>query len=626
MMDKKQQVILMELMNYESLTGNQLASIILMSSRSVRTLIKDLNLLLINHGALIESNTSYGYRLVLKDPDTFLLFIQENSQNINEDNDQTRMNYIFKRLITNREYIKIDDLCDALYLSRTQIKSLLKELRLYFESYNLEITSKPHYGIYLNGSERNIRKAMSHFDDWNKNEIRSKDYEYHLDKIKKIIISCLANADYEITEDALRNVANHLYIAYQRVNENNIVTLNNELFNQLKDEREYELATHMMTLMSRMLGMPYNEQECAYLTMHLCGKNAKQFSSLYIDDKIYKLVEEMLAYIENSSSISFAHDLNLQLALALHIVPLLKRIQYKTYMKNALTEDIKTSLIFAYELALKASEAINTYYHCILPEDEVAYFALHINLSLEQKKTESLKKNILIVCSSGAGSAKLLEYSFKEYFSSYINKLDVCSYLNLADVDMNKYSCIFTTVPLQIEVSIPVFAINHLINKNEIEKIDKKIKQLSYQNSIQYFPKELFFHVDEFATKEVAISQIVSRCALVYSLPSDFEEQILEREKMASTEFNELVAFPHTIKPSIDTTFISITILKKPLLWNQNRIRIIMLCSIENNLIKELDGLYRTISSLISDQKIQWELLKQPSYDTLEKIIERLEK
>jgi len=51
-----------------------------------------------------------------------------------------------------------------------------------------------------------------------------------------------------------------------------------------------------------------------------------------------------------------------------------------------------------------------------------------------------------------------------------------------------------------------------------------------------------------------------------------------------------------------------------------------MLCSIENNLIKQLDGLYRTISSLISDQKIQWELLKQPSYDTLEKIIERLEK
>ena len=74
------------------------------------------------------------------------------------------------------------------------------------------------------------------------------------------------------------------------------------------------------------------------------------------------------------------------------MIPLLKRIQYQMYMDNPLLLDIKKRLIVAYELAVKGCELINKHYHCQLPDDEIAYFALHINLSLEQKKNHIYKR------------------------------------------------------------------------------------------------------------------------------------------------------------------------------------------------------------------------------------------
>lgn len=108
--------------------------------------------------------------------------------------------------------------------------------------------------------------------------------------------------------------------------------------------------------------------------------------------------------IEKVANIPFQADLNLQLALSLHLIPLVKRIQYGTFMHNPLKDEIKSKLIMAYELAVKACVVINQRFNCTLSEDEIAYFALHINLSLEQKKYNFHRNNILVVCSSGWGA------------------------------------------------------------------------------------------------------------------------------------------------------------------------------------------------------------------------------
>ena len=612
-MDKNQKKILIELMNHETMSGSLLSGSIQMTTRTVRTLIKTINEDII--GAKILSGT-YGYRLIIEDAQQFLAYLQQDQVAQDE---ESRFQYLFDKFINNHSYIKIDNLCDELYLSRTQLKQSLKELRSYLNEYDITIETKAHYGLYLQGTELNKRRAIAHFHQY------KKDIQIY-QQIKKIVQSCIANADYFISDDTLDNLVSHLYISYTRVLHHEYANIDDEWIQSIKTEKEYELASAIMSLMCKILNMEYREEEVAYLTMHLCGKNCKQNSHVYIDQNILDIVNEILEKLEKDSQINLTSDLNLQLALSLHMIPLMKRIQYSTYMNNPLLQEIKRNLIIAYELAVKVGEIINFHYHCNLPEDEIAYFALHLNLSLEQKKIDIHKKNILLICSSGVGSARLLEHFFKKHFNHYIQRLEVCSLHELSHQNLSLFDCIFTTVDLNQTFDIPIFMISHIMSMEDTVHITQNLEKLNQTHVIQYFPSELFFTYDSFSTKEEAIHEIVEKCHKYYELPSNFEELVNEREQLATTEFNDLVAFPHSHKPVSSSTFVSVTLLKKPLLWKNHKIRIILLSSIENNKIKELDDFYKVISTLMSDQSLQWQLLNQPTYNHFIEIVERLER
>ncbi|MCD7892232.1 MAG: BglG family transcription antiterminator [Erysipelotrichaceae bacterium] len=608
-MNQNQKNILIELMSDDTVSGERLANQIQMSTRSVRTLIKQISSEI--KGAQIISG-SFGYKLDIYDMEELLKYMQQD-----EEDENARFKCIFNHFINDDDYIRIDQLCDELYLSRTQLKQELKKVRYYFDEYNVNINTKSYYGMYLDGSEMNKRRAIAHFENL---EIDDELFQ----QIKNIFISCIANAEFVVSDDELNNLVLHLYVAYIRSNKKQYINMDNKWIEDLKKEKEYSLASTIMSLMKQILNMEYRIEEVAYLTMHLCGKNNKQSTNTYIDQEIYQFTHECLEVLDQQTGFSFSTDLNLQLALSLHMIPLIKRIQYKSYMTNPLLLDVKKNLIRAYDISVKLSELVNQKYNCQLPEDEIAYMALHINLSLEQNMNDMRKKNILLVCSSGVGSARMLEYFFKENFNKYIRQLDVCSLQELSNYDTNVYDCIFTTVPILEDLSLPIFQINNFMNAKDTTKITNSLKQLNQENILQYFPRSLFLSYESFNTKEEAIHEIVSQCHKYYELPDYFENLILERENLATTEFNDFIAFPHSHKPVSNDTFVSVTILKKPLLWKNHKIRIILLSSIENKANKKLDSFYKVVSILVSDQTLQWQLLQHPTYEYFCDIIQKV--
>ncbi len=614
-MNKKERLILIELMNNEYVSGQDLAYAIQMSVRSVNSIIKNITCSI--KGARIESG-SFGYRLAIIDPEAFLSYLQQEDQPQDEIH---RFQYMFKRFMETSGYVRIDDLCDELHLSRTSVKQVLKEVRSYFEEYGISIRAKPHYGMCLDGSEFNKRRAMAHWQYLEKDKTI-------LDKINAIVVSSIAGLEgggYQVSDDALSCIVLYLYIAYVRVKDKNYIDLDRQWLEEARTQEEYSLGCGIMMLMGQMLQMECCEAETAYLTLHLCGKNNRRKAEICVSQEIFGLVDEMMDILRQEAHILLSEDLNLRMTLSLHMVSLIKRIRYKTYTKNPLLTDIKTKLLAAYELAVRAAGVINQHYRCVLPEDETGYLAIYINLSLEKELDNIRKKNILLVCSSGVGSAKLMEYYFQQNFKAYIRKLTICSAMELKEQDVDQYDCVFSTIPVTQQISVPVFLIDHFVSHKDTQQITQRLKALDRFDIKQYFPKELFFAADSFENREDAIHTIVERCRMHYKLPWDFEKLVLERERMSSTEFHEMAAFPHACKPMTDTTFVAVSVLKKPLLWKNSRVRIIMLSSIEQGVSKNLDVFYKVISTLLSDAHVQWKLMEHPTYDNLIDIIERIE-
>lgn len=89
-------------------------------------------------------------------------------------------------------------------------------------------------------------------------------------------------------------------------------------------------------------------------------------------------------------------------------------------------------------MAYVSSKAILTPEYGTMPsDDEVGYIALSFALALERKKSGPVRKNVLVVCATGAGSARLLEYRYCKVFGDQLGTITTCDVSTIAEQDFS---------------------------------------------------------------------------------------------------------------------------------------------------------------------------------------------
>ncbi len=182
--------------------------------------------------------------------------------------------------------------------------------------------------------------------------------------------------------------------------------------------------------------------------------------NVIITQEISDLVTAMLERVYDLFKFDFRSDLELRMILSQHLVPLSVRIRFDMDMKNPMLRDVKEKILFVLYMACNAVTVLNEHFKVSLSEDEVAYFAFAFALALERRKTEIKKKNVILVCSSGRGSAQLLQYKYKNSFKDYIDEIIACDVGSLYKMDFSRYDYIFTTVPSPFRYLCPFWRWN----------------------------------------------------------------------------------------------------------------------------------------------------------------------
>src|SRR5699024_2175878 len=60
-------------------------------------------------------------------------------------------------------YLKLDDLSEEIYVSRSTIQNDLKNVKEILNEYGIQLETRPNYGIKLKGSELKLRFCMSEY-------------------------------------------------------------------------------------------------------------------------------------------------------------------------------------------------------------------------------------------------------------------------------------------------------------------------------------------------------------------------------------------------------------------------------------------------------------------------------
>lgn len=635
MLNNRLTAILRELMAAESpITSEYLASVIQVTSRTIRNDIKELEDIISRYGASIKSVRGSGYNLEILNDEDFRRFLQEvfhdqvSSEEVIPDLPEERVQYLIKRLLLEGDYVKLEDLADDLYISKSTIQNDLKDVKRIFQSYGITLDKKPNYGVKLKGDEVKLRFCMSEYllnrkrtsHDVN-NEISILSNE-EMQLIRNTILKQIKANDITLSDIGLNNLTIHIAIACKRIRNQNYVAMAPEDLESILDQTEHTVAQKIVQEIEAELEVTFPEVEIAYIAIHLLGTKTIAQSSLndnevrsLIDEDLTKLINEILEAIDEKYMLDIQHDQELFLSLGLHLRPTINRYRYGMNIRNPMLDEIKTNYPLAFEAGVLAGTVLEKNTGIEIDENEIGYLALHIGAAMERSKLNHKVKRCIVVCATGVGSAALLKYKLQSQFGSRIEVVGTTEYYKLNEAPLDSLDFIVSTIPIQEPFPIPVIEVNTILGGSDFKKIEDIIEDRHTGQKFEYTRKELVFLQKKFETREEVLTFISNQLKELGLVDDSFLNALYEREELSPTSFGNLVAIPHPVTPKTDSTFWAICTLQKPIDWGGKRVQFVCVLCVEKNSTSNFKKMYELLIKIIDNEKVVHQLVKSNTYE-----------
>ena len=526
---------------------------------------------------------------------------------------EERTTYLVQDLLFRTDWITLEELASMLFVSRSTISHDLRSVEQLFSRYDLTIEKRPRYGLRVCGSEMNRRLCLASIavDTFlAADDLSGVISTETLDEVEKRVRGALDAEGYEINPVSRQNLVVHIAIALARISKGCYVPMEASYLEHVRDTREYAVAGAIARSVESSFSVALPEEEIAYVAIHLASKQLVEGegpegdgASLEITDDAWELAAKMIEVVWRAFRFDFRDDAELRVNLARHLMPLIVRLRYNMSVENPLLADIRNCYPLPFAMAADAASVLAERYEAKVSDDEVGYIALLFALSLERKATSYAKKHVLVVCASGAGSARLLAYRLQSEFSSNFESVDTCDASEFAERDISDIDYVFTTVPLERRVNVPVVHVSLFLDDSSRRDVRRVIDQGATESALSYFSPDLFFPHLDLGTREEAIAFLCERTAEAVELPDDFEELVWKREQAAATSFGNLLALPHPYEAVSPETFVTVGLLDRPVDWGGKPVRAVFLVCVSRDAGTDLEAFYRSMVGLFTNEQ-----------------------
>ena len=633
MLDARMKKIIIELSDSEYVTASELAKILDLNEKTVRTTIGKMRDSLDEYGIEIESKTRKGYHLLIYDKEKYQAFINNDewlSKNDIPNNSKEREEWLLDYLLKQHKFVRIDDLSEMLYVSRSTITNDIRNVEDSLKSYHITLIRRPNYGLHIQGSEFDIRNCMiSQFKD-NKWAQRFSDKEENeLKEISKILLNNIQNQKVVLSKSMIQEMTSCIYIAKVRYEENYKITVSkNEVVHRIYKPC-IEVATNIVEELNEKFHIHLLDSEIYYIAINIAARSDYNVLEGELESGVInqarKQATQMLDCVYDMMHLDMRQNLSLLYDLISFLIPMDIRMRYGIIAKNPFAEATKKKYFFAYNVASQAVIPLKKTYFHELPENEIAYLTSIFALFIEQEKDKKKKYNILVICATNMSTSKLLAYQYKKKFKKYIDEVYTCEMYNLDSFDFSKVDYIFTTVEINRVLPKPVLGISAFLEDEEVEKISSILKFKSSNTIADVYSEELFYDNIKGETKEEILFEICKRIPEKYGIPSDFYEGLLRREEITGTDLAKHVALPHPYETTSDISFACISVLDHPIRWTRQDVQVVILMAVAEDEQRDLTNFLQLISEFIANESAVLQLGEEPDFTTFVNLLSQIE-
>lgn len=557
---RQQQTLLLLLKSSQPLTLKAISDELNISTRTLQREINGLDAFVRRYDLLLLKKAGVG--LLLEGEEQAkqkLLHSLHASKSIQIFSPEERQTILIQHLLSMKEPTKLFYFSKHLNVTEATVSYDLDKIEPWFEKQRLTLVRKPGMGIYVEGDERYIRKAImdllyTHCSQEQLMDILSS-HSYSLTDEMKLelpirnrllnfidpkIISRIERAvqqteqeyDYHMADSGYVGLIVHIALAIQRLNNGENISIDQAFLSRLKGTDEFAWARRLADEISALSESPIPESEVGYITTHLIGAQAKRPFRLSgqpspIEDDVYRMVK----IAEQELKVTLENDPSLIEHLTIHLESAINRIKFNIDFRNPLLDYMKKKFPDEFQAARKAAAYLETQLMQPVPEEEVGYIAMHIGAAvLRKKELNHARFRILLVCASGMGTSRLLAAQIDKELPQ-IQVVDTVSLFEVEKAlqDLQPIDLIVSTVPFQYE-GMEIAVVNPLLLPEDIAFIQSRLARSAKVNSAGAKAKEedeeKIMNIDQYGE---GLSQLLENIFIVNEVTAARKEEVIAR-------------------------------------------------------------------------------------------------
>ena len=592
---RMQQIVLALIKEQGPVPVKQLADQIRISKRTVQRELEYIPRALKKYGLTFCSKTGTGIWLEGDRTQIEALKAELEADDALDVSDRIeRQKRLILEILKDKTLKKLYYYSDIFGVSEATVSSDLEAVKEWFHRYHLEIKRKPGYGVFIEGSERDFRRALRVFIDENihtemiqgmyedrnqtvldviQNKSERNIYRILDDDIVKRVTACILRIRdkriLNLTQDSYLGLVIHVAIAVNRIRRQEIIEENPMMADFLQKDQDYDLAETITKSLEEEFRIQLPESECAYICLHIKGSKIQQ---LNIDEKskseieesreLWEVVNEMIDCYNDGMAYLLKQDEEFVIqGLIAHLKPTLVRLANGMKIQNPLLEQIKRDYPAIFDRCRTVARVIEDRYGYEVPEPEIGFLAVHFGAAevrMESRKESRRKVNIGIVCASGIGISRLMSSRIARDFSDRV-ELSVYGMTDLSPYVLNKTDFFVSTVPLKEEADI--LYVSPLLSVEEMERIAGKVRQCEYMpkkqdnkeftiqlDQVNFMAVQIknvirlmeYQRVDNGITFEELLIAVSEKLASYPERQSMIQEDLMRRERLSSQIFPDL--------------------------------------------------------------------------------------
>ncbi|MBC1549732.1 BglG family transcription antiterminator [Listeria sp. FSL L7-1434] len=431
----------------------------------------------------IQSVRGQGYYLLEEEKPTMkeILENREASHKVFSASER-RIRILFFLLVTDARVI-IDTINECNEVSRNTSLQDIKQLKLALKQFNLELIYDRKNGNMVLGDERSIRQFFIHYC-MNNEEIATADQLLDLMKINPMvknqelfpnldtIFEILAVTEKKIgiryTDEVIERIGIMIFFFKER--------MKRDCYLNEQEEHEvdsFHIAQEIYEQLQQTEDFSINHAEITYLGKLLLGASRLNDDAA-ATGKLDIIVEKIIAEFERLACVNFEDHRNLKKDLLLHLQPAYYRLKFQIEWINPLRADIKQSYSDVYEITKKSLEPLEDLLGETIPEDEIAYVTILFGGYLSRKNNTLVeRKKLLIVCSKGVGTSRMIERQLSQLLGE---RVEILEPISIREFEKGLYTpdFIVSTLPI-MEPKAPVFIVSPILTEAQKQQLMKAI-------------------------------------------------------------------------------------------------------------------------------------------------------